>query len=267
MKMLETIKKLVGIKSKKEKLDAEQARNAMEVFRKTKEAIKDITLPEVKKYIKNAERMHNNFIKTGQYTAAAKMLWLMQVAKAEEVMVGAGITKQIPVDLIGDICDAHPSRAVKVCNLEDYERELPESVIEAKKAVEDVFDLFMVIYTDHTKKQKAANIQKTRDPILVGLFKGVVKSGKEPEPGQPDRRVEASVISDRLYVIASWEDDKCDLTLDRLVRESAERGITWDDSVTLYIDPAARLEGMEEAFAFLKKAGAKPADDNSAEAL
>lgn len=266
MSILQAIKKAVGLKAVKDREREEQAKNAEEVFRLAKESIDDTRSADVKDYIKSSEKLHKKFLESGQYVAAAKVAWLMQVARAEEALADIGITKHIPVRILQDLLDKHPSRALKICNLEDYERAIPDDALAAKKSLEGVFNCFMVLYTDHTKRQRAADVRPTRDPILLGLFKDVIKVGKEPADGEKDTRISTGVISDRLYVIASWEDEYCDLTFDKLIKEATAMGLKGVNATAVtYVPADARLKASKVTTEFAKKNGVKVLDDDSKE--
>ena len=72
----------------------------------------------------------------------------------------------------------------------------------------ELFDDMYVIFTDYTGSERS-NIEESKrakDPILFGALKI------------------ANQLSSRLYYIADWEDEFCDLTLDKLVKEFKDSG-------------------------------------------
>lgn len=91
-------------------------------------------------------------------------------------------------------------KGLKLSYIENFARPIPEDVVEKlQKANElEVFDNYAVLYFDpkgeiykETEKQRA----KRKDPILFGLISG----------------------SNKLYYVADWIDEYCDLTLDKFV--------------------------------------------------
>lgn len=82
-----------------------------------------------------------------------------------------------------------------------------------------MFDKYYILYTDFTytgEKISSGEInnvskEKEKDPILFGAF---VKDSTTIE--------RTTYMGDKLYFIADWEDEYCDLTLDKLMREMPE---------------------------------------------
>lgn len=76
--------------------------------------------------------------------------------------------------------------------------------------VKDIFTTLYVLYTDYTgKEEKRVEAERrTRDPILFGAFVS------------PDR----SSMVERFYYLGDWQDEYCDLTLDRMVEEMKSKG-------------------------------------------
>lgn len=88
--------------------------------------------------------------------------------------------------------------------LADFTRVIPNDVLAKKKKVEDLFDGFVIYHyynekveTERAKKQKMSPEEKSRmrDPVLFGVIRE----------------------SNRLYFIADWEDEFCDLTFEEMV--------------------------------------------------
>jgi hypothetical protein len=88
--------------------------------------------------------------------------------------------------------------------LKDFTRVIPKNVLIKKEKVKDVFDDFVIYHywndeaeKNREKKQKIspAEKEKLRDPVLFGIIKE----------------------TNRLYFIADWEDDFCDLTFSEMI--------------------------------------------------
>lgn len=91
-------------------------------------------------------------------------------------------------------------KGLKLSYIENFARPIPEDVVEkiGKTNELEVFDNYVVLYYDpkgevykETEEQRA----KRKDPILFGLISG----------------------SNKLYYVADWIDEYCDLTLDKFV--------------------------------------------------
>ena len=95
-------------------------------------------------------------------------------------------------------------RKILFC-LESLEKE--QTLIDKTK---DIFDQMYVVYTDYTGKaeRQIEAVRKEKDPILFGTF--MDKTNK--------------VCVDRFYYLADWEDEFCDLTLDKMVNETSRIG-------------------------------------------
>lgn len=88
--------------------------------------------------------------------------------------------------------------------LQDFTRVIPEEVLAKKKKTEGCFDGYVIYHyyneeveKGREKKQKmsADEKQKMRDPVLFGVIRE----------------------TNRLYFIADWEDELCDLTFEEMI--------------------------------------------------
>lgn len=96
---------------------------------------------------------------------------------------------------------------------EDFTKVIPKDVLKKKKEAEPYFDGFVIYHYYNNemeekiaKKQKMSEEEKSKmkDPILFGWIKEC----------------------DRLYFIADWEDEYCDLTFDEIVDVVGENKLT-----------------------------------------
>ena len=101
-------------------------------------------------------------------------------------------------------------RPVKIIELERYEREIPDEIVEVIDKTKELFDQMYIVYTDYTGKEerKIEAEQKQKDPILFGTF----------------QNREKKVVVDRFYYLGDWVDEFCDLTLDKMVNETKKLG-------------------------------------------
>ena len=83
--------------------------------------------------------------------------------------------------------------------VKNFGRVIPTDVIEKKAKADElcVFDNYCVLYYDPEGRTYKATAKEKRDPILFGLINH----------------------SDKLYYIADWVDDKCDLTLEAIAEK------------------------------------------------
>lgn len=98
---------------------------------------------------------------------------------------------------------------VKIIELENYEREIPDEIVETISQVKDKFSQLYVVFTDYTGKieQEVIKERREKDPILFGTFQ--------------DKNTRT--IIDRFYFLGDWIDEYCDLTLDKMVNETIKK--------------------------------------------
>ena len=118
--------------------------------------------------------------------------------------------------------DKVEGKAIKLIELERYTREIPDDVIDKITLANEIFDRLYICFTDYTDKhaKKVAKERREKDPILFGAF-----LDKE------DEKTENKVyVEDRLFFIADWTEDNCELTLEEMVRDvknKSEKDITY----------------------------------------
>ena len=104
--------------------------------------------------------------------------------------------------------------------LEEFPRPVPSKVQKTIKSVRSkgLFDQLWVLYLDYTKEQIKSTKEKIRekDPILFGSF---------------------SYDPNRLYFIADWVDEHCDLTLSKFVDALKKEDSTYETSQIGDISP------------------------------
>jgi hypothetical protein len=91
-------------------------------------------------------------------------------------------------------------KGIKLDYIKNFTRPLPFDVVEKVNKLNDleIFDNYVVLYYDpdgHIYKETAAEQAKRRDPILFGVIAG----------------------SNKLYYVADWEDEYCDLSLEKFI--------------------------------------------------
>lgn len=188
-----------------------------EYFNRIKNMKNTITNEQLDKIYANCMELANKYYATGQVRGLRKILFCMESIEKEKRLLDLGISTFIYRDDIDFYIDEvakkradFKTRPVKSIDLERYEREIPDDVVEIITKTKDIFDRMYVVYTDYTGKaeRQIEAIKKEKDPILFGVF-------LDPEN---------KVCVDRFYYLADWEDQYCDLTLDKMVNETAKLG-------------------------------------------
>ncbi len=182
--------------------------NAGLYFRYVKKKFTTIQKKELDNRLKKLVHLQLQAELTDQKGLLEEVEGLMLVAAREQVLVVKKIDRFVPKDVVDKFLAKTENVYLKP--LEQFPRPIPTDVQKKIKQARElkVFDDFVVVYTDYTKEPiKKSNADKVRekDPIIFGQMKG---------------------SPNRLYYIADWVDEFCDLTLDKLI----ERCKPEDDS-------------------------------------
>ena len=136
---------------------------------------------------------------TGQITGMRKLLFHIDTIEKERELIKQGIDTFVYYDDVAKyIREIAPEqkRAVKIIELERYEREIPDEIVDVISKVGKIFDNLYVVFTDYTGQieKQIAREKREKDPILFGTFQDPSKSA----------------IVDRFYYLGDWVDEYCD---------------------------------------------------------
>lgn len=187
-------------------------------FNQVKSLKQDISDDILLAQIEVAERKLKKFKVTGQVEAARITHFYLQTFMKERKLLDMGVIQYVlATDINTYITAMKDKRDVAFSYLENYERDVPDEIVDKMERLEGMFDKYAVLYTDYTsktnKKTEAnrAPVVKERDPILFGMFGAWNENG------------ECQYASPRMYVIGDWVDDTCDLTLSELLIEYGQK--------------------------------------------
>lgn len=174
-------------------------------FEIVKERKNTITDEQLSKVYDNCLELLNKYKITGQTKGIKKLIFHLECIDKEREIVKMGINTFIYRDDIEEYIDDIAKDTVKIIELENYEREIPDDVVEVISKVKNKFDQLYVLFTDYTGKveRQIEKERREKDPILFGTFQD---------------ESTRSVI-DRFYYLGDWVDEYCDLTLDKMVNE------------------------------------------------
>ena len=180
-------------------------------FNEIKERKHNITDDELIKVYDNCLELLNKYKITGQKKGMKKLMFHLECIEKEREIVKMGINTFIYRDDIEEYIDSVAKDTVKIIELENYEREIPDDIVNIIEKVKDKFDQLYVVFTDYTGKveRQIEKERREKDPILFGTFQN-----------QSNR-----TVIDRFYYIGDWEDEYCDLTLDKMVNETEKVGM------------------------------------------
>ena len=179
-------------------------------FEEIKDRKHHITDAELVKVYDNCLDLLNKYKITGQQKGMRKLMFHLECIEKEREIVKMGINTFIYRDDIEEYIDSVAKDTVKIIELENYEREIPDEIVEVVATVKDKFDQLYVVFTDYTGKveRQVEKERREKDPILFGTFQN------------PSNRT----VIDRFYYLGDWEDEYCDLTLDKMVNETEKAG-------------------------------------------
>ncbi len=185
-------------------------------FQLIKSKRQSVTDKDLQRIYDNCLELLGKFIKTRQVKAARKLIFHIECLEKEHLIVKSGINTFIYRDDIEEYIDNIAKDVVKIIELENYEREIPDEICGVVEQFRDVFNHFYVLFTDYTGKVERQVEQERRstDPILFGTF-------------QDDK---TQTVVDRFYYLGDWEDEFCDLTLDKMlgeIKEATERNASY----------------------------------------
>lgn len=176
-----------------------------EYFNMVKDRKKNITEQELTEFYNNCLVMMKKYKETGQIAACKKMIYFMEIVEKELKLIKLGVDTFVYRDAIEDYIDNIADDVVKIIELENYEREIPDELVKTISKTKDIFDNFFVVFTDYTGKEerKVEQRRREKDPILFGAFENK----------------ELRILSDRFYYLGDWIDEYCDLTLNKMISE------------------------------------------------
>lgn len=196
-------------------------------FQYLKDVIKHTDSAQMRKASETCEKLLAKCQLLDQTAMANEVVLRMKLFEREiELKEKYGIDTYITADDIFNFLEVYASKGegnLKICELSDYMREVPEDVCEKWAKVKSQFDKAYVLFTDYPDKNRKSDTtatdkvvekkKKEKDPILFGALK--VDTGSSSMSGN---------MSERLYFIADWVDEYCDLTFDRLLEKMTEEG-------------------------------------------
>jgi len=155
----------------------------------------------------------------GQKTLSDDLKSRIEIIKLESRLYSMGLTKVITEEQVVNFYK-EAEKGIQLVWVRNFKHIIPAALLETKKRADEleIFDNYVVMHYDTLKKSykqtkeeyektKAEEIRKRKDPILFGVLKD----------------------SRKLYYVGSWEDDYCDLTLDKFIEKYGEDAITKND--------------------------------------
>lgn len=218
--------------------------SAKEIFDQLKESKITVDDEALKNFETSCIIQAKKFLDAGQKKALERLLFLKECVPKERELLKLGINQFIYKD---DVLDFLARREIiesdiKLIELSDYVRPIPDEILETKKKTEGLFDMYYVMFTDYsgTIEKEAVRTsaikKKEKDPILFGTFQKIDKT----------KSMATWTINDRLYVLGDWIDEYCDLTLDKFIQLTSEETVKTFTTPETINDIVAELERYQD---------------------
>jgi hypothetical protein len=214
----------------------EQPMDALKFFTLVKTSSKESAAVYKDRVSKYLTALHNA-TNIGQTALQEELIRGLITNRYESVLYAEGCYYAVTEEQVAKFA-SQCEKGLKLSYLKNFSRPIPQDVIDkvAKMNELEVFDNYVVLYYDPegtVYKETAYEEAKRRDPIIFGVIAG----------------------SKKLYYVADWIDEYCDLTLDAFVDAL---GIEKDD---LHFD-AEEIKKAKEQEKQENKAEEKPKKRN-----
>lgn len=176
----------------------EQTMDALKFFTLIKASSKESAAVYRDRVSKYLTALHNA-TNIGQTALQEELIRGLITNRYESVLYAEGCYYAVTEDMVAKFA-SQCEKGLKLSYLKNFSRPIPQDVIDkvAKMNELEVFDNYVVLYYDPdgtVYKETAYEEAKRRDPIIFGVIAG----------------------SKKLYYVADWIDEYCDLTLDAFV--------------------------------------------------
>ena len=188
-------------------------------FKVLKNKVEDMTADKLQDQLNTIAGFIVSAKAAGQKAFLDRLAFTYDTLFKEQNLLANGFNKFVYRDDIKYAIDkVEPKNSIKCIELEKYPRVIPIDVLEKVKQCQDgrLFDSYIVVFTDFTgdtfdiiSEEEQAKINRNRDPIIFGYY----------------AHKSSSLVHDRFYFVADWEDENCDLTFSKLIDKMAKAGV------------------------------------------
>lgn len=162
--------------------------------------------------LKNYESAVEHLRKTGQTALLEIMEHQLEVHSAETRLYALGYRKVVTEANIVEFA-SKAKKGLCLDWIKNFARSIPSKAVDVKMKTDEneIFDNYVILHFDPMKDGKMLTLkeraEEDKDPILFGVIAG----------------------SNKLYYLADWIDEYCDLTFDKLVEKIGENAIKAND--------------------------------------
>ena len=154
--------------------------------------------------LKRLEKAFNKAVENGQIALGEKLLKEISREARESAMYAKGFRHFIEMDDIRKYKHKIRGGHISDTKFQDFTRVIPDDVLVKKKQAEGLFDGFVIYHywnaetakkIEQKQKMSPSEYNQMRDPVLFGVIQE----------------------SNRLYFIAEWDDEYCDLSFEEII--------------------------------------------------
>jgi len=187
-----------------------------EYFNNLKDKKQHITDKELVEFYQGCLTLVEKYKITGQKRVIQKLRFLVDCVEKEREVVKLGINSFVYREDIEEYIDKISKDVVKIIELENYPRAIPDEIIDVIAKTKNIFDQFYIVFTDYTGEieRQVQKERRDKDPILFGSF--------QKNTSTDDFHRQEIVMSDRFYFLGDWVDEYCDLTMDKFLKETGK---------------------------------------------
>ncbi len=184
--------------------DEEQQASKMSVedfFKSVKNSAEELEL--LHERYKNYEAACEHLRKTGQEALLEVMELELEIYRAESQLYAVGFRQVVTEKQMVEFAK-NSKRGIRLDWIKNFVRSIPQKAVDAKITCDQhcIFDNYVICHYDPNNTGSVE--EEDKDPILFGIIAG----------------------STKLYYIACWVDEFCDLTFDKLVESIGAEAIT-----------------------------------------
>jgi hypothetical protein len=192
------VKKLQKSKSTQVEEKPQKLITIVEFFTNLSKSYTELTpIADIAKHYEDAVVQANVM---GQTALLEKLKDMIDIVRGEAHLIVMNLKQYVTERQVYDFYElVGEDKNLKLSWIKNFNRIIPEEVYKIKKDIDDrkIFDNYVILHydpIDNGEKLTKEEIEKKKDPILFGVIKN----------------------SKKLYYIADWKDEYCDLTLDEM---------------------------------------------------
>lgn len=174
-----------------------------EYFDSLKEAVKLTNKKELINAIEVSKKQLEKAIKLKMDNVANKLKFIINTNLNIIKLIDKGCDRYVSSDVVKDLSAKVSDKSVYICELSQFHRVIPDDVADIIADVMEYFTHIYIVYTDYSKeaKDRVDEVKIEKDPIIFGAFKDT----------------ENKILDNRLFYIADYVDEYCDLTLQSII--------------------------------------------------